>query len=163
MDQEAARHEPRRDRRCTSIRTATSSRRPASPASPTSRRSTRPTRRGYTIKLSAYGARADGHAARSTRATIFNERGLGTPKTFRAGGWTADINTLLALADNGYVADTSALNWMHIEEWQGKELYTWNMTHWASDQRYEPAVLPEHDRSADEHAGRKHGDARSSR
>jgi hypothetical protein len=84
---------------------------------------------GYTIKLSAY-QRAPMGALLQHAAVIFNQRGLGTPKTFRAGGWTADINTLLALADNGYVADTSALNWMHIEEWQGKELYTWNMTHW---------------------------------
>lgn len=84
---------------------------------------------GYTIKLSAY-ERGPMSTLLQHATTIFNARGLGTPTTFRAGGWTADINTLLALADNGYVADTSALNWKYIEEWQGKELYTWNMTHW---------------------------------
>ncbi len=98
---------------------------------------------GYTIKLSAYGREPMG-ALLQHAATIFNQRGLGTPKTFRAGGWTADINTLLALADNGYVADTSALNWKHIEEWQSYELYTWNMTHWGpiddTSQPYYPST-----------------------
>jgi hypothetical protein len=98
---------------------------------------------GYTIKLSAY-AREPMSALLQHASTIFNARGLGTPRTFRAGGWTADMNTLLALADNGYVADTSALNWKHIEEWLGKELYTWNMTHWGpiddTSQPYYPSM-----------------------
>lgn len=85
---------------------------------------------GYTIKLSAYGH--DAMSALLQRAdAIFAERGLGKPTTFRAGGWTADINTLKALADNDYVADTSALNWKYIqEEWPDTELLSWNMTHW---------------------------------
>jgi hypothetical protein len=75
---------------------------------------------------------------------IFNERGIGSPKTFRAGGWTADDSTLLALADNGFVADSSALNWQYIEEWKGRELYTWTMTHWSqitdTSQPYYPST-----------------------
>jgi hypothetical protein len=98
---------------------------------------------GYTIKLSAYG-----HDQMSTllqrAAAIFGERGLGTPVTFRAGGWTADESTLQALDDNGYVADTSALNWAKIEEWNGKELYTWTQTHWSqigdTSQPYNPST-----------------------
>jgi len=85
---------------------------------------------GYTIELAAYG-----HDNLSTLLqhafTIFGAHGLGKPQTFRAGGWTADANTLRALDDNGFIADTSALNWARIEEWKGKELYTWNMEHWA--------------------------------
>jgi hypothetical protein len=84
---------------------------------------------GYTINLSAYG-RTDFGTLLQHAFTLFAARGLGKPTTFRAGGWTADLNTLLALADNGFVADTSALNWARIEEWQGKELYNWTMTHW---------------------------------
>jgi hypothetical protein len=98
---------------------------------------------GYTIKLSAYERAPMGKLLQHA-ATIFEGRGLGTPITFRAGGWTADLNTLLALADNGYIADTSALNWKYIEEWQGKELYTWNMTHWGpindTSQPYYPST-----------------------
>jgi hypothetical protein len=98
---------------------------------------------GYTIKLTAYG-REPMAALLQHANTIFDQQGLGTPTTFRAGGWTADLNTLLALADTGYVADTSALNWKHIEEWQGKELYTWNMTNWApiddTSQPYYPSM-----------------------
>jgi hypothetical protein len=66
--------------------------------------------------------------------TLFMERGLGKPRTFRAGGWTASLDTLKALADTGYIADTSALNWARIEEWkdqQNGELYRWNMANWA--------------------------------
>jgi hypothetical protein len=98
---------------------------------------------GYTIKLSAYEREPMGKLLQHA-AAIFNQHGLATPRTFRAGGWTADLNTLLALADNGYLADTSALNWKYIEEWQGKELYTWNMTHWApiddTSQPYYPST-----------------------
>lgn len=99
---------------------------------------------GYTIKLSAY-SRPAMTALVAHANTIFEQRGLGTPVTFRAGGWTADINTLHALADNGYVADTSALNWIHIkEEWENAELYRWNMENWNpindTSQPYYPAV-----------------------
>jgi hypothetical protein len=98
---------------------------------------------GYTIKLAAYGREPMAKLLQHAN-NIFEQQGLGTPTTFRAGGWTADLNTLLALADTGYVADTSALNWKHIEEWQGKELYTWNMTHWGpiddTSQPYYPST-----------------------
>jgi hypothetical protein len=103
---------------------------------------------GYTIKVAAYGHDNFGILLRHA-FDLFAQHGLGKPVTFRAGGWTADLNTLLALADNGFVADTSALNWARIEEWQGKELYTWNMTNWApindTSQPYWPSranVLP---------------------
>jgi len=77
---------------------------------------------------------------------IFEANGLGKPTSFRAGGWSAEINTLKALANAGYVADTSAVNWARIEEWDGvpgASLYEWLMTHWApmgdTDQPYYPS------------------------
>jgi hypothetical protein len=99
---------------------------------------------GYTIKLSAYG-REPMSKLLAKANQIFEERGLGTPVTFRAGGWTADINTLHALADNGYVADTSALNWTYIkEEWANAELLRWNMENWSqindTSQPYYPST-----------------------
>jgi hypothetical protein len=99
---------------------------------------------GYTINLSAYEREPMGQLLQHAK-TIFDGRGLGTPKTFRAGGWTADMNTLLALDDNGFVADTSALNWDYIkEEWPDTELLSWNMTHWApigdTSQPYHPST-----------------------
>ncbi len=84
---------------------------------------------GYTIKLGAYG-RTDFGTLLEHSKTLFQQRGLGTPKTFRAGGWTATLETIAALADKGFTADTSALNWKRIEEWNGKELYRWNMENW---------------------------------
>jgi len=86
---------------------------------------------GYTIKLAAYGMQSMSTLLQKA-AAIFNERGLGTPKTFRAGAWTADINVLQALDANGYVADTSALNWARIEEWARTELYNWTKTNWST-------------------------------
>jgi hypothetical protein len=66
---------------------------------------------------------------------LFVANGLGKPTSFRAGGWTADRNVLRALAAAGYVADTSANNWVRMEEWEGVGsgvLYDWNRTHWGS-------------------------------
>ncbi len=86
---------------------------------------------GYTIRLEAYG-----QAGMETLLThadeIFAQRNLGKPVTFRAGAWSASIDTLKALANKGYVADTSANNWARMEEWIGDgTLYTWNMTNWS--------------------------------
>jgi hypothetical protein len=93
---------------------------------------------GYTIGLWAYDEEAFGTLLR-TADTLFEEAGWGKPVTFRAGGWTATIDTLRALADDGFVADTSALNWAKIEEWipggPGTGYYTlyqWNMEQWSS-------------------------------
>ena len=87
---------------------------------------------GYTIKLGAYGR--DNMAVLLQHASdLFAQHGLDRPVTFRAGGWTATLDTLHALADKGFTADTSALNWARIEEWKGVqngELYRFNMTNW---------------------------------
>jgi len=97
---------------------------------------------GYTIELAAYGHDELGVLLDSA-FDLFAQHGLGTPRTFRAGGWTADLETLRALDDHGFVADTSALNWARIEEWQGFELYTWTMQHWSpiddTSQPYRPS------------------------
>jgi len=85
---------------------------------------------GYTIKLGAYDRQQTGTLLQHA-SDLFEQHGLNRPKTFRAGGWTATIDTLGALADQGFTADTSALNWARIEEWDGKELYRWNMENWA--------------------------------
>jgi len=87
---------------------------------------------GYTIKVGAYGRQQMGVLLQHA-SDLFTQHGLDRPKTFRAGGWTATIDTLAALADTGFTADTSALNWARIEEWEGRnngELYRWNMENW---------------------------------
>jgi hypothetical protein len=85
---------------------------------------------GYTIKLGAYDRPTMGILLQHA-SDLFEQHGLNRPKTFRAGGWTATLDTLGALVDKGFTADASALNWARIEEWMGKELYTWTMAHWA--------------------------------
>ncbi|MBA3541972.1 MAG: hypothetical protein H0T79_20315 [Deltaproteobacteria bacterium] len=99
---------------------------------------------GYTVKLGAYG-RTDFGTLLDRAHELFAQAGLPRPRTFRAGGWTATLETVQALNDKGYVADTSALNWATIEEWDGEgngELYRWNMANWApinaTSQPYRP-------------------------
>lgn len=100
---------------------------------------------GYTVKLAAYG-QAGMETLLGAADQIFMARGLGKPVTFRAGGWTASIDTLKALAARGYIADTSALNWARIEEWSRpiSELWLWNMATWSTigdtSQPYHPNV-----------------------
>lgn len=84
---------------------------------------------GYTIKLGAYGRTNMGILLQHA-SDLFAQHGLGRPRTFRAGGWTATLDTILALVDKGFAADTSALNWARIEEWKDQELYRWNMESW---------------------------------
>jgi hypothetical protein len=95
---------------------------------------------GYTVRLGAYD-RAQLATAFAHADTLFEARGLGKPVSFRAGGWTAEVSTLEALADTGYLVDSSALNWARLEEWDGvrplgqtapSTLYPWNMTQWST-------------------------------
>ena len=101
---------------------------------------------GYTVMVSAY---TEEEFTRQLLAAdlLFAENGLGKPTSFRAGGWTADLSTLKALGNAGYLADTSANNWQRLEEWEGQGngvLYEWNRTQWSSigdtSQPYYPAV-----------------------
>lgn len=88
---------------------------------------------GYTIKLGAYSRQQEVTLLQHA-SDLFAQHGLNRPKTFRAGGWTATIDTFNALTDAGFTADTSALNWARIEEWKDKgngELYRWTMENWA--------------------------------
>ena len=88
---------------------------------------------GYTVEVDAYGE-ADFLTLLHKADELFQTWGLGKPLTFRAGAWTASIETLRALEADGFIADTSALNWAKVEEWDGvgnDVLWTWNMTHWA--------------------------------
>jgi len=89
---------------------------------------------GYTIMCAAYGE-DDFTTLLEASDDIFLANGLDKPTSFRAGGWTADITTLRALGNAGYVADTSANNWARMEEWEGVRsgvLYEWNKENWAT-------------------------------
>jgi len=102
---------------------------------------------GYTVKVAAYGE-TDFATLLRHADTLFQARGLGKPTTFRAGGWTASIETFRALEATGYVADTSALNWARLEEWIGQgtgELYRWNMENWAPIGDPSQPYYPNHD------------------
>lgn len=89
---------------------------------------------GYTINLSAY-SEADVGKLLTTADELFAAYDLPAPRSFRAGGWTSGAATLRALDAHGYVADSSALNWARMEEWNGVGtgvLYDWNMANWSS-------------------------------
>jgi hypothetical protein len=101
---------------------------------------------GYTVVVGSYSREEFGELLRAADE-IFVAHGLGKPTSFRAGGWTAEIHTLQALADNGYVADGSGANWRRMEEWKGVSgttLYAWNQEHWTTigdtSQPYYPSL-----------------------
>lgn len=102
---------------------------------------------GYTVELASYDE-TDMTTLLHEADTLFAQNQLGKPITFRAGAWTASIETLRALAGDGFVADTSALNWAKVEEWQNvgnMELWSWNMTHWAPIGDASQPWYPNHD------------------
>ncbi len=89
---------------------------------------------GYTVELSSYGPE-ETQVLFEQAVSLFEANGIGTPTSFRAGGWTAAIHTLEALAATGFVVDTSGANWARLEEWEGipdAGLYEWNQEHWAT-------------------------------
>ena len=89
---------------------------------------------GYTVELSSYSLEESELLFAQAKA-LFEANGLGTPSSFRAGGWTAELHTLEALSTQGFTVDTSAANWARLEEWEGiadAGLYEWNQQHWAS-------------------------------
>ncbi|MBA3819560.1 MAG: hypothetical protein H0X17_11755 [Deltaproteobacteria bacterium] len=89
---------------------------------------------GYTVILASY-TQPELEKIFARAATLFEENGLGRPTSFRAGGWTASVEVLSALATAGHVADTSACNWARLEEWKnnaGASLYPWNQEQWSS-------------------------------
>lgn len=100
---------------------------------------------GYSVILSAY-TEAQTKKMLEKADELFVENGLAKPTSFRAGGWSAELHTLKALAETGYVADTSANNWRRLEEWIGigNGLYEWNKGHWSTindtSQPYYPSV-----------------------
>jgi len=89
---------------------------------------------GYTVECAAY-TEEEFTTLLEAGDQLLEAAGLGKPTSFRAGGWTADLGTLRALAAAGYLTDTSANNWARMEEWMGQQngvLYDWNMTHWST-------------------------------
>ncbi len=89
---------------------------------------------GYTVEVSSYDE-AQFTTILEAAKTLFAAHGLGTPTAFRAGGWTAELNTLRSLHDAGFTVDSSAANWQYLTDWEnvpGAILYQWNMQHWAT-------------------------------
>jgi subtilisin-like proprotein convertase family protein len=87
---------------------------------------------GYTVLSSAY---SESEYLKLLKAAdkLFTAHGLGKPTAFRTGSWAANAETLKALAEDGFVADSSANNWARIEESRhdgNGMLYTWNREHW---------------------------------
>ena len=87
---------------------------------------------GYTV-LSATYSESEFFKLLEAADALFTAHGLGKPTAFRTGSWAANAGTLKALAEDGFVADSSANNWARIEESRHDGngfLYTWNREHW---------------------------------
>lgn len=61
---------------------------------------------GYDILTSAY-TKDEMKQILAYALRIFEQQGLGTPKSYRAGGWFASEDTLAALAESGFTVDSS--------------------------------------------------------
>lgn len=99
---------------------------------------------GYTVVLAAYEKHEMVELLKAADS-IFLKHGLGKPTSFRAGGWSAQIHTLEALAETGYVADASAANWSRMEEWKGvwgTTLYSWCQENWSSIDDFSQPYYP---------------------
>lgn len=89
---------------------------------------------GYTVILGSY-TRAELEKLFIKATQLFEANGLGTPTSFRAGGWTSTLDVLKALSTAGHVVDASGANWAKLEEWEhvaGAQLYQWNRENWRS-------------------------------
>jgi hypothetical protein len=108
---------------------------------------------GYTVELSSY-TQEESEVLFEAAVALFEANDIGTPTSFRAGGWTAATHTLEALAATGFVVDTSGANWARLEEWEGIEdagLYEWNQANWACiDDTSQPYYASEADICASE-------------
>jgi hypothetical protein len=99
---------------------------------------------GYTVVLGSYD-QTEAEILFEQAKALFVAHGLGTPTSFRAGGWSAELHTLVALAVTGFTVDTSAANWSRMEEWEGQpgaSLYEWNQSHWATIDEYSQPYYP---------------------
>ena len=107
---------------------------------------------GYTVILASY-TRPELERIFARATELFVQNGLPAPTSFRAGGWTANIDVLAALATNGHVADSSGCNWSRLEEWKnhaGAQLYAWNQEQWSAiDETSQPYYPSETDIQAD--------------
>jgi predicted deacetylase len=84
---------------------------------------------GYTTILAAYSVAEMTEILQASVAS-FEQNGLGTPQSFRAGGWTADAGTLRALVNAGFTVDSSAVPAHWLSTWKGYQLYDWTMHNW---------------------------------
>jgi hypothetical protein len=61
---------------------------------------------GYDVLTTAYGYE-DMIRILTYAKEVFAEKGLGQPRSYRAGAWYANLDTLAALADTGFLVDSS--------------------------------------------------------
>ena len=112
------------------------------------RRSTRPATPAATRSSSTPTSRDQLGVLLQHAADLFAQRGLGTPTTFRAGGWTATIDTMLALARQRLHRGLERAQ-LGADRGRGRVSATACSTleHGAlgADRRHEPAVLTELD------------------
>jgi hypothetical protein len=98
---------------------------------------------GYTISCGRYSEKAFTRAL-CAADSIFMDRGLGKPVSFRAGGWTADIETMHALQNAGYAVDASGFNQSRGEELAAYPLFDQLAAVWAAiddtSQPYYPSM-----------------------
>lgn len=84
---------------------------------------------GYTTILAAYTELELTTLLEAAKA-LYATHGLGSPTSFRAGGWTADAKVLRALVATGFAVDSSAVPFSYLASWKGYGLWDWTSAHW---------------------------------
>lgn len=87
---------------------------------------------GYTVRLGAY-SEEEFVTLLEHAVELFEANGLPRPTAFRAGGWTLEAKTMRALSRTGFLADSSAVHWQKLEEWENSvtgTLFQWNREQW---------------------------------
>jgi hypothetical protein len=90
---------------------------------------TTPDPSGYTVAFNSYTVEEQTTLLRAARQ-LFEANGLGTPTSFRAGGWAADAGTMTALEQAGYALESSSVTVARLEEWRGRVLFQYLSMLW---------------------------------
>jgi hypothetical protein len=98
---------------------------------------------GYTVVLASYSAEEQATMLRAA-ADLMTRNGFERPTSFRAGGWTTQLNTLEACDRAGYLVESSAFPPETIQaSWGTRELGRWNLMNWTgitpTSQPYHPS------------------------
>lgn len=104
---------------------------------------------GYTTILAAYSEQEMTRILKGA-VDMFDAQDLGRPRSFRAGGWTADAKVLRALVNAGFTSDSSAVPAKYLSSWKGYGLYDFTTKNWEGIHERSQPYFPDPDAITEE-------------